>query len=117
MQEVYCKKEDGQPYWDGKGERPYSFKFIPIAMTDQIVQDQIINSRLNNGTMSVSEAIGEYDNIDQLMAEAKLNNIIKETQILNEKLGDNENGNNEQQYSNKINANESQNNKIESTNN
>ncbi|WP_375317888.1 hypothetical protein [Spiroplasma endosymbiont of Virgichneumon dumeticola] len=86
--------------WNGIGERPYSFKFIPIAMTDQIIQDQIINSRLNNGTMTVSEAIGEYDNIDQLMAENKLENIIIENKKLNKELGDNEN---EQSSTNSIN--------------
>ncbi|WP_375318326.1 hypothetical protein [Spiroplasma endosymbiont of Virgichneumon dumeticola] len=86
--------------WNGIGERPYSFKFIPIAMTDQIVQDQIINSRLNNGTMTVTEAIGEYDNIDQLMAENKLENIIIENKKLNKELGDNEN---EQSSTNSIN--------------
>ncbi|WP_342276433.1 hypothetical protein [Spiroplasma endosymbiont of Nebria brevicollis] len=86
--------------WNGIGERPYSFKFIPIAMTDQIVQDQIINSRLNNGTMTVSEAIGEYDNIDQLMAENKLENIIIENKKLNKELGDSEN---EQSSTNSIN--------------
>lgn len=104
---TYCKKENGQPYWDGKGERPYSFKFIPIAMTDQIVQDTLINSRLNNGTMSVSEAIGEYDNVDQLIAESKLKIIIKESQEVNKQLGDVDNGDNEQQYTNKTNADES----------
>ncbi|WP_375316807.1 hypothetical protein [Spiroplasma endosymbiont of Virgichneumon dumeticola] len=81
--------------WNGIGERPYSFKFIPIAMTDQI-----INSRLNNGTMTVSEDIGEYDNIDQLMAENKLENIIIENKKLNKELGDNEN---EQSSTNSIN--------------
>lgn len=78
-------------FWNGKGERPYSFKFIPIAMTDQIVQDQLINSRLNNGTMSVTEAIGEYDNIDPLMANNKLEEIIKENKYLNKNLGDEKN--------------------------
>lgn len=86
--------------WNVNGERPYSFKFIPIAMTDQIVQDQIINSRLNNGTMTIIEAIGEYDNIDQLMAENKLENIINENQKLNKELGDNKN---EQTSTNSIN--------------
>ncbi len=86
--------------WNGIGERPYSFKFIPIAMTDQIIQDQIINSRLNNGTMTVNEAIGEYDNIDQLMAENKLETIITENKKLNKELGDNEN---EQSSKNSIN--------------
>ncbi|WP_375318238.1 hypothetical protein [Spiroplasma endosymbiont of Virgichneumon dumeticola] len=81
--------------WNGIGERPYSFKFIPIAMTDQI-----INSRLNNGTMTVTEAIGEYDNIDQLMAENKLETIITENKKLNKELGDNEN---EQSSKNSIN--------------
>ncbi|WP_375317365.1 hypothetical protein [Spiroplasma endosymbiont of Virgichneumon dumeticola] len=47
--------------WNGIGERPYSFKFIPIAMTDQ------------------------------LMAENKLENIIIENKKLNKELGDNEN--------------------------
>ncbi|WP_375318227.1 hypothetical protein [Spiroplasma endosymbiont of Virgichneumon dumeticola] len=86
--------------WNGIGERPYSFKFIPIAMTDQIIQDQIINSRLNNSTMTVTEAIGEYDNIDQLMAENKLETIITENKKLNKELGDNEN---EQSSTNSIN--------------
>ncbi|WP_375317461.1 hypothetical protein [Spiroplasma endosymbiont of Virgichneumon dumeticola] len=86
--------------WNGIGERPYSFKFIPIAINDQIIQDQIINSRLNNGTMTVTESIGEYDNIDQLMAENKLENIIIENKKLNKELGDNEN---EQSSTNSIN--------------
>ncbi|MCZ6903943.1 MAG: hypothetical protein O7C58_08620 [Rickettsia endosymbiont of Ixodes persulcatus] len=60
-------------------------------MTDQIVQDQLINSRLNNGTMSVTEAIGEYDNIDPLMANNKLEEIIKENKYLNKNLGDEKN--------------------------
>ncbi len=99
---TYSKKENGKNYWNGIGERPYSFKFIPIAMTDQIVQDQIINSRLNNGTMSQEEAIGEYDNIDPLMAENKLENIINETKKINNKLGENKNDN-EQRNKNSIN--------------
>lgn len=94
--------------WNGIGEKPYSFKFIPIAMTDQIVQDQIINSRLNNSTMTITEAIGEYDNIDQLMAENKLENIIIENKKLSKELGDNEN---EQTSTNPINETRSHENK------
>ncbi|BET38464.1 hypothetical protein [Spiroplasma ixodetis] len=99
---TYSKKESGQNYWNGIEERPYSFKFIPIAMTDQIVQDQIINSRLNNGIMSQEEAIGEYDNIDHLMAENKLKHIIKETKKINNEIGENTNDN-EQRNENSIN--------------
>lgn len=50
--------------------------------------------------MTVSEAIGEYDNIDQLMAENKLENIIIENKKLNKELGENEN---EQSSTNSIN--------------
>lgn len=96
------KNENGKVYWNGKGERPYSFEFIPIAMVDQLVQDELINSRLNNGTLSVIEAISLYENIDTLMAKQKLENIINENKFLNKNLGDNTNDN-EQRSKNSIN--------------
>ncbi|WP_339047049.1 hypothetical protein [Spiroplasma endosymbiont of Colias croceus] len=96
------KDENGKVYWNGKGERPYSFEFIPIAMVDQLVQDELINSRLNNGTLSVIEAISLYENIDTLMAKQKLEHIIEESKFLNKHLGDNTNDN-KQRNENSIN--------------
>lgn len=65
-------------HWDGKGERPYSFDFIPIAMTDQMQENELINSRLANGTLSQVEAISIYDKVNKLVAESKFNAIIEE---------------------------------------
>ncbi|WP_458257818.1 hypothetical protein [Spiroplasma endosymbiont of Dactylopius coccus] len=96
------KNENGKVYWNGIGERPYNFEFIPIAMVDQLVQDELINSRLNNGTMSIVEAISLYENIDTLMAKQKLEHIINENKFLNKHLGDNTNDN-EQRSKNSIN--------------
>lgn len=52
--------------------------------------------------MSQEEAIGEYDNIDPLMAENKLQHIIKETKKINNEIGENQNDN-EQRSKNSIN--------------
>lgn len=72
--------------WDGKEDRPYSFKMIPIAMTDQVLQNEIINSRITNGTMSVVEAISEYENINIQQAQDKLDKIIEESKTLDKEL-------------------------------
>lgn len=68
--------------WTGTGNRPYSFKFIPIAMVDQIVQNEWINSRLNNGTMKPTTAISEYDNVSEQQANKIFQEILKENEEL-----------------------------------
>lgn len=64
--------------WDGKGIRPYDFDFQSIGMTDIFQKDQIINSRLQNGTMSQVGALQEYDNLDYLTAKKELEQINKD---------------------------------------
>lgn len=82
--------------WNGIGERPYSFDFIPIAMTDQIIQDQLLTSRLNNKTITRQDAISQYENIDSLMAKAKLEAIRVEELEDIELLGLDKENDNEQ---------------------
>lgn len=65
--------------WDGKGERPYSFRWIQAGMVDQIRENEIITARLENGTLSQLEAIMRYDNLNSETAKSKLE-VIKQDQ-------------------------------------
>ena len=59
-------------FWDGKDERPYSIDFKSIGLSDILQKDQLINSRLGNGTMSHIQAIQEYEGINEYNARKKL---------------------------------------------
>lgn len=61
-------------HWNMIGERTYSFDFIPIAMTDQLQEKELIQFQLDYGLMSKKEAIGKLRNVNLLQS----NNILKE---------------------------------------
>ncbi|WP_338955194.1 hypothetical protein [Spiroplasma endosymbiont of Polydrusus cervinus] len=54
--------------WDGNGERPYGFDFVSASLVDQMRQNELITTRLDNRTMEPIRAITEYDNVDELEA-------------------------------------------------
>lgn len=64
--------------WSGKDERPYDIGFKSIGLSDILQKDQLITSRLQNGTMSRAKAIQEYDNINEFNAQRELDLVDKE---------------------------------------
>ncbi|WP_348735826.1 hypothetical protein [Spiroplasma endosymbiont of Ammophila pubescens] len=54
--------------WDGNGERPYGFDFVSASLVDQMRQNELITTRLENRTMEPIKAITEYDDVDELEA-------------------------------------------------
>lgn len=67
--------------WNGKDDRPYSFNFLPIAMTDQLLKAEYISKRVAEGTMSYKKAIAELDEVNLKIAENELKEIIKEQKL------------------------------------
>lgn len=82
-------------YWDGKKERPYSFDFLPIAMTDQLQQKELLQFQLDYGLIARHEAIGQIRHVNNLQAKSIVKEIDKEQEKDMKRLGDN-NGNDEQ---------------------
>lgn len=79
--------------WDGKGPRPYSFDFKPAMFVDKLKQNDIINSRLENGTITRVSAIAQLDGISENQAQIILDNIadeLKEYQEVLDPIGDQE---------------------------
>lgn len=83
--------------WDEKNsqwkdnERPYDFEFIANGIVDELMQNEIINSRLENGTLSRSMAIQQYEYVDKFIADDLLKDIDKDFNEQAKMLGDNEN--------------------------
>lgn len=59
-------------------ERPYTIDFIDATIVDILTLDSLINSRLANGTESISGAIAKYDKLNPLQAKEKMQKINKE---------------------------------------
>ena len=82
------------------GERTYSFDFIPIAMTDQLQEKELIQFQLDYGLMSKKEAIGKLRNVNLLQSDNILKEINTELKEDIKLLGENKN---EQTSTNSIN--------------
>lgn len=63
---------------DKDPKRPYSMDFKSIGLSDILQKDQLINSRLQNGTISRVQAIQEYDGITTANAEKMMVEIDEE---------------------------------------
>lgn len=77
--------------WDGIGDRPYSFKFLPIAMTDQLLKQEMISQRLADRTMSYTQAIAELDEVTKQQAKKHYKEIMEEDKEEIKLLGENKN--------------------------
>lgn len=77
--------------WNGKGDRPYSFKFLPIAMTDQLLKQEMISQRLADRTLSYTQAIAELDEVTKQQAKKHYKEIMEENKEEIKLLGENEN--------------------------
>lgn len=69
---------------DVNKDRPYILKFKNATMTDKLMVDALMTSRLANGTESFTGAIQEYDGVNSLMAKQKLDKINDEFQEISE---------------------------------
>lgn len=69
---------------DVNKDRPYILKFKNATMTDKLMVDALMTSRLANGTESFTGAIQEYDGVNSLMAKQKLDKINEEFQEISE---------------------------------
>ncbi|WP_425382757.1 hypothetical protein [Spiroplasma endosymbiont of Melieria omissa] len=77
--------------WNGIGDRPYSFKFLPIAMTDQLLKQEMISQRLADRTISYTQAIAELDEVTKQQAKKHYKEIMEEDKEEIKLLGENEN--------------------------
>ncbi len=79
--------------WNGNGESPYTYIFIPRSMTDQILQNEIVTNRIASGTMSMKKGIMDLDNKNKKAVLKDYQEIIEEQKEELKILGDNENYN------------------------
>lgn len=84
-------------HWDGKVERPYSFDFLPIAMTDQLKEIEFWKFQLDYKLASRFEAIGAIRGINNLQAKVIAEKAMKEWEQELSMLGDDDNNGSDEQ--------------------